>query len=93
MEENAKQVAEIMKLLSNEHRLLILCALIQRPMAVGDIHEFTPHISLPALSQHLAHLKTAGIVESERRGVNVVYHMSDDRVAELMAFLKERFCS
>ncbi len=29
MEEQAKKIAELLKLLANEHRLLILCALIQ----------------------------------------------------------------
>ena len=29
MEENAKTVAQLLKLLANEHRLLILCALAE----------------------------------------------------------------
>ena len=30
MEEKAKQVAELLKLLANENRLLLLCALLER---------------------------------------------------------------
>ena len=37
MEEQAKKIAELLKLLANEQRLLILCALIQGPMTVGLI--------------------------------------------------------
>ena len=41
MEEKAKKIAELLKLLANEHRLLILCALVQGPLTVGEIHSFT----------------------------------------------------
>ena len=47
MEEKARKVADLLRLLANEQRLLILCALIQEPMAVGSIHRFTPHITAP----------------------------------------------
>ena len=39
MEEQAKTIAELLKLLANEHRLLILCALIKGQLTVGDIHK------------------------------------------------------
>ena len=44
MEEKAKRIAELLKLLANEHRLLILCALMKGPLTVGEIHPFTPNI-------------------------------------------------
>lgn len=92
MEENAKKIAELLKLLANEQRLLILCALIKEPMSVGKIHEFTPNITSSALSQHLAQLKMAGILESEKQGMNVIYHIQDENVIGLMDYLKERYC-
>lgn len=92
MEEKAKKVAELLKLLANEHRLLILCALIQGAMSVGKIHEFTPNISLSALSQHLSQLKTAGILESDKQGMNVIYRIQDESVIGLMEFLKANYC-
>lgn len=39
MEEQAKKIAELLKLLANEQRLLILCALIPGPMTVGNIQD------------------------------------------------------
>ena len=92
MEEKAKKIAELLKLMANEHRLLILCALIQEPMSVGKIHEFTPNISTSALSQHLSQLKTAGILESDKQGMNVIYHIQDENVVVLMDFLKAHYC-
>ncbi|MGI6014294.1 MAG: ArsR/SmtB family transcription factor [Oscillospiraceae bacterium] len=92
MEEKAKKIAELLKLLANEHRLLILCALIQEPMSVGKIHEFTPNISSSALSQHLSQLKTAGILESDKQGMKVIYRIQDKNVIGLMDFLKTHYC-
>lgn len=92
MEEKAKKIAELLKLLANEHRLLILCALIQEPMSVGKIHDFTPNITSSALSQHLSQLKTAGILESEKQGMNVIYRIQDENVVGLMDFLKAHYC-
>lgn len=92
MEERAKQVAEILKLLANENRILILCALMQGDMNVGEIAEFVPSITQSALSQHLTLLKTAGILGSEKNGMHVVYSIADTRVLELFSVLKKNYC-
>nr|WP_312641136.1 metalloregulator ArsR/SmtB family transcription factor [Hydrogenoanaerobacterium sp.] len=92
MEEQAKKIAGLLKMLANEHRLLILCALIQRPLTVGEIHKFTPNITASALSQHLNQLKIAGILDSEKQGMNVVYQILDERVVALIGAIKEHYC-
>ena len=73
MEMKARKIADLLKLLANEHRLLILCSLISGPLTVSEIHTFTPNITVSALSQHLNQLKTAGILESEKIGMNVKF--------------------
>ncbi len=51
MEEQAKKIAELLKLLANEHRLLILCALIQGKLTVGKFISTPPILPpLPCLS-------------------------------------------
>lgn len=92
MEENAKKVAELLKILANEHRLLILCALKQGALTVGEIHSYTPNITASALSQHLNQMRTAAILRSEKRGMNVVYSIEDTRVMALMDTLKKYYC-
>ena len=52
MEEKAKKIAELLKLLANEQRLLILCALMHGRKNVSEIHGHTPNITASAL-QHL----------------------------------------
>lgn len=92
MEEKAGKIAELLKLLANEHRLLILCALGNGPLTVGEIHRFTPNITAPALSQHLNQMRTAGILESEKQGMNVIYRIQDQRVTALLGAIKEYYC-
>ncbi|MDR1542599.1 MAG: metalloregulator ArsR/SmtB family transcription factor [Clostridiales bacterium] len=92
MEEKAKKIAEMLRLLANENRLLILCALIRGPLTVSNIAEFVPNITASALSQHLTLLKTAGILESDKHAQNVTYSVADARVAEVIATLKKYYC-
>ena len=92
MEEQAQKVAELLKLLSNEHRLLILCTLMQGPLTVGEIHKHIPNITASALSQHLNQLKIAGILSSEKQGMNVIYRIEDPRIAVLIESIKEQYC-
>ncbi|MEG0919387.1 MAG: metalloregulator ArsR/SmtB family transcription factor [Anaerovoracaceae bacterium] len=92
MIDKAKSVAELLKVLANEYRLLALCALVEKPLTVNEIYEFTPNISKSALSQHLHHLKLYGIVDSNKNGLNVIYNIADERVLELLEVLKEKYC-
>lgn len=50
MEEKAKEVAELLKVLANDNRLIIFCSLMKGPMTVGEIGQKIPNISQSALS-------------------------------------------
>lgn len=92
MEERAKKIAELLKLLANEHRLLILCALLNGQLTVGDIHQYTPNITASALSQHLNQMRMFGILSSQKQGTNVFYRIEDERVIALIDAIKKEFC-
>jgi DNA-binding transcriptional ArsR family regulator len=92
MEEKARQIAELLKILANENRLLILCALVQKPMTVGDISKHVGNITQSALSQHLTLMRVAGILSSEKSGQNITYSIADTRVAEVLKVLKKYYC-
>ena len=92
MEEKAKLLAELLRMLANENRLLILCALMQGAKTVGQIGEYVPKITQSALSQHLSMLRTAGILESDKQGQSVTYSIADYRVAEVLGVLKQYYC-
>lgn len=92
MEEKAKKVAELLKILANEHRLLILCALMKGEQTVGELHRCTPNITASALSQHLGQLKATGLLAWEKRGMNVVYWIEDRRIIPLMQTIEAQYC-
>lgn len=93
MQEQAKKIAELLKRLANEHRLLILCALLHGRLTVGQLHHHVPHITASALSQHLGQLKACGILGSEKRGMNVIYWIEDQRVIALIDTIKQYYCN
>ena len=90
-EESAGRAATLLRLLSNEKRLMILCQLADGEMAVGDIQS---HVSLSqsALSQHLALLRTEGIVATRREGQAVFYRLDDPAAMRVIETLAELFC-
>lgn len=92
MEEHAKEVAKILKSLSNHNRLLILCALMEKEMSVSELHEIINDISQPALSQHLAYLQEAGCVDCSKQGTQVFYSIKDERLKALFKTIKNEYC-
>jgi DNA-binding transcriptional ArsR family regulator len=92
LEEKAKQIAELLKVLANENRLLIFCGLMERPMTVSEISKCVPKITQSALSQHLALLKAHGILDSNKTGQHVTYSITDSRVGEIIHVLKKHYC-
>ena len=92
MEKKAKQIAELLKVLANENRLMILCALMKEPKTVSKIAEKVPNITQSALSQHLALLKAHGILDFTKSGQNITYSIADHRVEEVIHVLKKYYC-
>ncbi len=92
MEDKARQIAALLKVLANEYRLLILCELIKEPKTVSGLSEKIDAITQSALSQHLALLKAHRILGSSKAGQSVTYFITDDRVREIIAFLTAHYC-
>lgn len=93
MREDAKRLAELMGLLANENRLLILCALLDGPRTVGELAEQVPDITAPALSQHLHKLRDGGMVQAEKQAQFVRYSICDTHLYSLMDLLKREYCT
>jgi ArsR family transcriptional regulator len=89
--ERAAAAAKLLKALSNERRLMILCQLSGGEMTVGALQ---PRIgvSQSALSQHLAVLRSDGLVTTRREGQAIHYTIADPAVATLMTTLASIFC-
>ena len=92
LHEDQKNIAALLKVLANENRLLILCALSNGEKTVSEIHEYIPDISLSALSQHLGVMRTAGILGASKSAQYVSYSIEDSRVTEVHNTLKKYYC-
>jgi len=93
MIDNVKGIAEVMKVLSNENRLMIVCCLLESPMTVGNLNSCISSLSQSALSQHLSLLKAHGILESDKKGLSVTYSIHDSRVSSVINVLKTNYCT
>jgi DNA-binding transcriptional ArsR family regulator len=90
--EQAAAAARMLKLLSNERRLLILCFLLARgEMKVGELVDAVG-LSQSALSQHLAMLRADGLVAFRRESQVLHYRISDPRAARILELLKQVYC-
>lgn len=88
----ASDAAALMKALSNEHRLLILCHLIAADeMPVGELVAKIG-LSQSALSQHLAKLRDQGLVTFRREAQTLLYRVRDERTASVLLLLQQMFC-
>jgi rhodanese-related sulfurtransferase/DNA-binding transcriptional ArsR family regulator len=89
--ENSKQAlfaqfAAVAKTLGHAHRLDLLEQVAQGERSVEILAERTG-LSIANASQHLQHLRRAGLVTSRRDGKFVYYRLADDAVLDLVAAL------
>ena len=75
--------AKLFRGFADPSRLGILEALSKGPLTVNEIVE-TTGLSQPNVSNHLGCLRDCGLVVAEQEGRYVTYHLSDDRVGELL---------
>src|SRR5829696_8921010 len=89
MEENATQVANLLRALANERRLLILCKLVESGEVTVNTLAEAMGLSQSALSQHLAKMRTEGLVTFRRESQTLWYRIADRRIEQLFATLHE----
>ena len=92
MEQAADQASDLLKALSNRHRLLIICQLIDGERSVGELAAF---LSLrdSTVSQHLALLRKDGLVAARRDGQTIYYSIASDPAREVLKTLYQVFCA
>jgi ArsR family transcriptional regulator len=90
-EASAAEAAKLLRALSNERRLMILCQLGEGELAVGQI-QTRLGLSQSALSQHLAVLRDQGVVATRRNGQAIFYRIADPAAVKVVATLAEIFC-
>lgn len=90
-EASAEQAAALLRAMSNERRLLILCELGDGELNVGDIQDRVG-LSQSALSQHLAVLREQELVATRRESQTIFYRIADPAVLKVIATLASIYC-
>jgi ArsR family transcriptional regulator, virulence genes transcriptional regulator len=91
MRQQAAEAATMLRLIGNEHRLIVLCSLVEGEMGVGALQDRLD-LSQSALSQHLARLRADGLISARRASQNIYYSIADEKIFALIAALAEIFC-
>ncbi|EAR10471.1 ArsR/SmtB family transcription factor [Reinekea blandensis] len=91
LENNATDAAALLKALSNESRLLILCNLVSGEKSVGELNERIP-LSQSALSQHLARLRKDALVTIRKEAQTVYYRISSPEAEKVIEVLYNAYC-
>ncbi len=90
MESWAEQRAELMKALADPTRLTMVASLwkADAPICICD---FTAGLGLaqPTISHHMAKLKEAGLVNSQKRGIWIYYRLRDKLPTETRKLLSQ----
>ena len=80
--------AALCQTMSNANRLRIVHALRQGPLAVSEIARAT-ELSPGQVSHHLTALRSQGLVDGQREGVTVVYHLTNPKIALICDLMRE----
>ena len=91
LERHARPAVKLLKALSNEHRLVILCELGMGECCVTDLAARVG-LSQSALSQHLARLRADGLVATRRTAQTVHYRLASAEAVRLIDVLAGLYC-
>ena len=93
LEFSAQRVSAILKAISNDKRLLLLCKIVEHGEVNAGALIGVAGLSQSAMSQHLAKLRDEGIVTYRREGQVLYYRLADERIKQLIITLHHLYCS
>lgn len=92
MMSNACEASQLLKALSHEGRLMILCHLVTGEKSVTELEELLS-ARQAAVSQQLARLRLEGLVTPRREGKAIYYSLTDDRPKRILEVIHDMYCS
>jgi DNA-binding transcriptional ArsR family regulator len=92
LQANARRASTLLKAMSNEHRLLILCQLSKTEKSVGELERLIG-LSQSALSQHLARLRRDGLVQTRRSAQTIFYSLKGTEAETVISTLYGLYCA
>ncbi|WP_449295452.1 ArsR/SmtB family transcription factor [Paenirhodobacter populi] len=92
MARNAPQIVALLKALSHEGRLAILCHLAEAERSVTELERLLG-LRQAAVSQQLARLRADGLVRARRDGKAIHYSLAEGPARRLIAELYRTCCA
>ena len=89
---NTRRASILLKAMSNERRLMILCQLMEGEKCVGEL-ERSVCLSQSAISQHLARLRNDSLVRTRRAGQSIFYSLAGSDTTSVIETLHDLFCN
>ena len=86
LQERAQAACSLLKAMSNENRLMILCNLVHGEKTVGEL-EVGIGLSQSALSQHLAVLRQTNLVSTRRNAQSIYYSLAGQEAKSVIETL------
>lgn len=90
--DQARKASELLKALSHEGRLLILCLLAEGERSVSELEDVM-RMPQAAVSQQLARLRFDRLVNTRREGRTIYYSIATAEVASVIETLYDLFCA
>lgn len=87
----AAEAASLLKALSHEGRLMILCHLSSGEKSVSELETLLA-ARQAAVSQQLARLRSEGLVNARRDGKTIFYSIRDPKVGAIINTIYELYC-
>lgn len=90
-QEQIETAARSLKSIAHPLRLKILCIIGDEEVCVQDIVDAVG-TTQSNISQHLAILRSKGILQTRKEANRVYYRIADDRILQLIGMMREVFC-
>jgi len=91
LENNATEASGLLKVMSNQWRLLILCHLTQGERSVQELQKQLG-MGQSALSQHLAILRYEQLVTTRREAQSIFYSLASKEAEKVLLTLHDIYC-
>lgn len=91
MIEKSEATAQQLKLIAHPCRLLVLCALVEGEKNVSELTSMA-NVSQTLMSNHLALLRKANIVDYKRDHRTLNYYLKDERMKQVLMTLHNVYC-
>jgi DNA-binding transcriptional ArsR family regulator len=92
LQSSAREAADLLKALSSENRLLLLCQLADGDKTVGELADGLA-LRQAAVSQQLALLRKDGLVAARRDGRTMHYRLTGAEARAVILLLHSLYCT